>query len=185
MRALVTKIAGDLRRRRLQATVVFLIVALATGVGTVAIELLNDSSAPYTRAFEQYQGAHLSVFFHQSLVTPEQLVATTQLPEVTASAGPWQTVQVPVEYGAQKTLVQVIARPDPGGPLDRLPLTAGRWAARSGEIVLTHSFAQSIGVGIGSHLNALSGADRPELIVVGEVADIDEASAAEFNPQFA
>jgi len=185
MGALVTKIAGDLRRRRLQAAVVFLIVALATGVGTVAIELLNESSAPYTRAFEQYQGAHLSVFFHESLVTPEQLLATTQLPEVTASAGPWQTVQVPVEFGTQKTLAQVIARPDPGGPVDRLPLTAGRWAARPGEIVLTHSFAQSIGVGIGGHLNALSGADRPELTVVGEVADIDEASAAEFSPQFA
>jgi hypothetical protein len=51
MRALVTKIAGDLRRRRLQAFVVVLIVALATGVGTLAIELLNESSAPYTHAF--------------------------------------------------------------------------------------------------------------------------------------
>src|SRR5260221_14421029 len=170
MGALVTKIAGDLRRRRLQAAVVFLIVALATGVGTVAIELLNESSAPYTRAFEQYQGAHLSVFFHESLVTPEQLVATTQLPEVTASAGPWQTVQVPVEYGAQKTLVQVIARPDPGGPLDRLPLTAGRWAARAGEIVLTHSFAQSLGVGGGGPPNAPSRAARPEPTPPGEVA---------------
>src|SRR5258708_21656601 len=147
MRALVTKIAGDLRRRRLQATVVFLIVALATGVGTVAIELLNESSAPYTRAFEQYQGAHLSVFFHQSLVTPEQLVATTQLPEVTASAGPWQTVQVPVEYGAQKTLVQIIARADPGGPLDRLPLTAGPRAARARAHALTPSLSPSPCVG--------------------------------------
>src|SRR5260221_7224871 len=170
MGALVTKIAGDLRRRRLQAAVVFLIVALATGVGTVAIELLNESSAPYTRAFEQYQGAHLSVFFHESLVTPEQLLATTQLPEVTASAGPWQTVQVPVEYGAQKMLAQVIARPDSGGPLDRLPLTAGRWAARSGEIVLTHSFAQAIGVGGGGPPNAPSRAARPEPTPPGEVA---------------
>src|SRR5260221_6166015 len=134
--------------------------------------------------FDQYQGAHLTVFFQRSLVTPEQLLATTQLPEVTASAGPWQTMTVPVEYGAQKTFVQIIARPDPGGPVDRLPLTAGRWAAQPGEIVLTHSFAQSIGVSIGGHLTALSSADRPDLVVVGEVADIDEGSASLFS-QFA
>src|SRR5260221_9501368 len=90
----------------------------------------------------------------------------------------------PVEFGAPKTLVQLIARPDPGGPVDRLPLTAGRWASQPGEIVLTHSFAQSIGVGIGGHLTALSTADRPDLVVVGEVADIDEASANLFS-QFA
>jgi putative ABC transport system permease protein len=183
MRALVTKIAGDLRRRRLQAFVVFLIVALATGVGTLAIELLSESSAPYARAFDQYQGAHLSVFFHGSLVTPEQLLATTRLPEVTASAGPWQTVLAPVEYGAQKTFLQINARPDPGGPVDRLRITAGHWATQPGEIVLTHSYAQSIGVGIGGHLTALSSASRPELVVVGEVADIDEASASLYNPQ--
>jgi putative ABC transport system permease protein len=183
MRALVTKIAGDLRRRRLQAIVVVLIVALATGVGTLAIELLNESSAPYARAFEQYQGAHLTVLFQGSLVTPEQLLATTRLPEVTVSAGPWQATSVPVEYGTQKTFVQVVARPDPGGPVDRLLITAGRWATQPGEIVLTHSFAQSIGARVGSHLTALSNAGRPELVVVGEVADIDEASASLYGPQ--
>jgi len=185
MRALVTQIVGDLRRRRLQAAVVFLIVALATGVGTLAIELLNESSAPYTRAFDQYQGAHLTAYFQGSLVTTEQLLATTRLPEVTASAGPWQMVQVPVEYGTQKAFVLVVARPDPGGPVDRLLITAGRWATQPGEIVLTHSFAQSIGIGVGGHLSALSAADRPELVVVGEVADIDEASAGLYSPQFA
>jgi putative ABC transport system permease protein len=185
MRALISKIAGDLRRRRLQAFVVALIVALATGVGTLAIELLNESSAPYMHAFEQYQGAHLTVLFDGSLVRADQVAATAQLPEVTASAGPWQEAQVPVEYGTQRTSVQLIARPDPGGPVDRLPLTAGRWATQPGEIVLTHSFAQSIGVRVGGHLTTLSSADRPDVVVVGEVADIDEGSAGLFGPQFA
>src|SRR5262249_15589269 len=103
MRALMTKIAGDLRRRRLQAVVIMLIVALATGVGTLALELLNESSAPYARAFEHYHGAHLTVFFHGELVTPEQVQATARLPEVTASTGPWQAATVPLESGVQKT----------------------------------------------------------------------------------
>jgi putative ABC transport system permease protein len=185
MRAIISKIAGDLRRRRLQAFIIALIVALATGVGTLAIALIRESSAPYTRAFEQYHGAHLTLFIHASQVTPEQLAATTQLPEVTASAGPWQTVNAPLEFGAQKALVQVIARPDPGGPVNQLLVTAGRWATQPGEIVLNHSFARSIGVKVGDHLTVLSRSDRPELTVVGEVADIDEASAGLFSPQFA
>src|SRR5215813_9118888 len=139
MRALVTKIAGDLRRRRLQAVIVALIVALATGVGTLALELLSESSAPYARAFEQYQGAHLTVFYHGEMVTPEQLKTTAHLPEVTASAGPWESVTVPLEFGTQKTPVQIVGRADLGGPVDQLHLTVGRWTAHPGEIVLTHS----------------------------------------------
>ena len=185
MRALLTKIRGDLRRRRLQACIIALIVAMATGVGTLALELLNESSAPYTRAFEQYQGAHLTVFFDTSLVTPDQLAATTHLAQVTASAGPWQTINTPLEFGAHKSIVNLIARADPGGGVDRLLITNGRWATQPGEIVLTRSFAQSLNLRVGDKARALSGPDRPQLTVVGEVADIDEGPAGNFNPQFA
>jgi putative ABC transport system permease protein len=185
MRAIVTKIAGDLRRRRLQVFIVALIVALASGVGTVAIALMRESAAPYTTAFDQYQGAHLTALFDGAKTTPDQLAATTQLPEVTASAGPWQTAQLPIVYGAQKASVQIIGRSDPGGAVDRLLITAGRWATQPGEITLTHSFAQSIGARVGDHLTALSGANRRDLIIVGEIADIDEATTANFSTQYA
>src|SRR5215831_9432878 len=185
MRAIVTKIASDLRRRRLQVFIVALIVALASGVGTVAIALMRESAAPYTTAFDQYQGAHLTALFDGAKTTPDQLAATAQLPEVTASAGPWQTAQLPIVYGAQKASIQIIGRSDPGGAVDRLLITAGRWATQPGEITLTHSYAQAIGAIVGNHLTVLSGADRRGLVIVGEIADIDEATAANFNPQFA
>jgi putative ABC transport system permease protein len=184
MRALVTQIAGDLRRRRVQAVVVALIVALATGVGTLAIELMLESSSPYATAFEQQQGAHLTVAFDGARVTAEQLQATTQLREVTASAGPWQVAYVPLAYGTQKIVALAIARPDPAGPLDHLRITAGRWAAQPGEIVLTHSFAQLTGAHVGSRVKAIGGADPVQLLVVGEVIDIDEGDAANFSPQY-
>jgi putative ABC transport system permease protein len=185
MRAIVTKITGDLRRRRLQVFVVALIVALATGVGTLAIALIRESAAPYDTAFEQYQGAHLMVQFDGAKTTPDQLATTAQLPEVTASAGPWRTAQLPAVYGAQKSTIQIIARPDPGGSVNRLLIVAGRWATQPGEIALTHSYAQSIGARVGDHLTVLSGANRSDLVIVGEIADIDEASVANFSPQFA
>ena len=105
--------------------------------------------------------------FDGAITTPDQLAATAQLPEVTASAGPWQTAQLPVVYGAQKAPLQIIARSDPGGPVDRLLITAGRWATQPGEITLTHSYAQAIGAKVGDHLTVLSGADRRGLVIVG------------------
>ncbi|MGO8950070.1 MAG: ABC transporter permease [Ktedonobacterales bacterium] len=185
MRALLTYIRGELRRRRLQAIVVLLIVGLASGVGTVATLLFTQASAPYMTAFQEYQGAHLAVFYNGSKVTNQQLLATTRLPEVTTSGGPWQYSLLPLAYGTQKTTVQVIARPDPGGPVDQLRLTAGRWVTAPGEIVLTHSYAEEIGAGVGNQVELLGNSGPAAFGVVGEVADIDEASAADFSPQFA
>src|SRR5689334_3242754 len=122
MGALVTKIAGDLRRHRMQSIVVFVIVALAAGVGTLALEILNASSAPYERAFQQNAGAHLDVLLDGRKVTPSQVEATAQLPDVTASVGPWPLTVIPFEYGTAKAPLYVIGRPDPGGTLDRLQI---------------------------------------------------------------
>jgi putative ABC transport system permease protein len=185
MRALLTEILGDLRRRRLQTIVVVLIVGLASGVGTVATLLVTEASSPYSAAFEANQGAHLQVSFHGNRVSSRQLAATTQLPEVTASAGPWQFTTLPLAYGTQKNIVYVIARADQGGPVDRLPITAGRWISAPGEIVLTHSFAEFIGASVGSRVTLLGGSGLVPLQVVGEAADIDDCSASNCQPQYA
>ena len=185
MRALLTQVSGDMRRRRLQTIVVVLIVGLAAGVGTVATLLLIEAGSPYTTAFQQNQGAHLQVAFQGTRVSLAELAATTHLPEVSASAGPWQIADLPLEYGTQKDVVQVTARVDPGGPVDDLRMTSGRWISGPGEIVLTHSFAELIGAHVGSHVKLLGQTHLAELVVVGEVADIDEADAASFNPQYA
>lgn len=184
MRAILTQIVGDLRRRRLQAAVVLVIVALAAGVGTLALEILNESSAPYERAFTQYAGAHLDVAFDGRKVDATALSATSQLSDVTATAGPWTIATIPFEYGTIKAPLYVIGRSDPGGTLDRLQIVAGRWAEQPGEIVLTRSLAQLDHISIGSRVTALSQLDKPQLTVVGEVVDIEEADASEQTPQF-
>jgi putative ABC transport system permease protein len=185
MRALLTEVLGDLRRRRLQTIVVVLIVGLASGVGTVATLLVTEASSPYSAAFEANQGAHLQVSFHGNRVSSAQLSATTQLPEVTASAGPWQLTLLPLAYGTQKNFVNVVARADQGGPVDRLPITAGRWISAPGEIVLTHTFAELIGARVGSRVTMLGGSGLVPLVVVGEVADIDDCSASNCSSQYA
>lgn len=184
MRAILTQIGGDLRRRRLQAAVVLVIVALAVGVGTLALEILNESSAPYDRAFAQNAGAHLDVLFDGRKVDASRLSATSQLADVTATAGPWPTSIIPFEYGTIKTPLYVIGRADPSGRLDRLQIVAGRWAQQPGEIVLTRSLAQLDHIVLGSRIIALSQPSKPRLTVVGEVVDIEEADASNQTPQF-
>ena len=178
MKALLTKILGDLRRRRVQAIIIFIIVALSAGVGTLGIEVLNSSSAPFDQAFEQNAGAHVQMAFDGRVVTPDQLAATTTLPAVTASAGPWPSSILPFAFGTAKALLRVVGRASPGGPVDRLQLVAGRWATQPGEIVLTSSFAQASRLSVGSQLTAISRLDKPRLTVVGEVVDIDETSSS-------
>ena len=185
MSALLTKILGDLRRRRVQAIIIFIIVTLTAGVGTLGIEILSGASAPFDQAFEQQAGAHLQVAFDGRVVTPDQLAATTALPDVTASAGPWPGSILPFANGTVKVLLRVLGRADPGGPVDRLQIVAGRWATQPGEIVLTRSFAEASQLSVGSQLTAISRLDKPRLSVVGEVIDIDEADASLQSLQFA
>lgn len=185
MRALLTKILGDLRRRRVQAIVIFIIVTLTAGVGTLGLEILNGASSPFDSAFEQNAGAHVQAVFDSTLATAAQVSATAQLPDVTASAGPWPDSILPFAYGTTKTYLRVIGRSDPGGPVDRLHLVAGRWATQPGEIVLTRSFAESAQLSVGNRITAISRLDKPALTIVGEVVDIDEADASLQTPQYA
>ncbi|MGH2517444.1 MAG: ABC transporter permease, partial [Ktedonobacterales bacterium] len=183
MKALLTKILGDLRRRRVQTIVIFVIVALTAGVGTLGIQVLNSSSAPFDHVFEQNAGAHLQAVFDGQVVTPDQLAATSTLPNVTSSAGPWPSSAVPFANGTTKALLLVLGRSDPGGPVDRLQIVAGRWATQPGEIVLTRSFATASQLSVGSQLTAINRLDKPRLTVVGEVIDIDEADASSITSQ--
>jgi putative ABC transport system permease protein len=185
MNALLTKILGDLRRRRLQAVVIFIIVALTAGVGTLGIEILSGASAPFDSAFEQNAGAHVQVLFHNTLANGDDLAPTTRLPDVTASAGPWPSSILPFAFGTAKAYLRVVGRADPGGPVDRLHLVDGRWATQPGEIVLTRSFAQESGLAVGDRLTSISQLTKPTLTLVGEVVDIDEADASLQSPQFA
>lgn len=185
MSPLLTKILGDLRRRRLQAVVIFIIVALTAGVGTLGVEVLSGANAPFDSSFEQNAGAHALVLFHDTVKDASLLAPTTRLPNVTASAGPWLSSVIPFAFGTAKANVRVIGRTDPGGTVDHLNLVVGRWVTQPGEVVLTRSFAEKYGLAVGDRLTAISRSDTPTLTLVGEVVDIDEADASLQTLQYA
>jgi putative ABC transport system permease protein len=169
------KALADLRRHRLQNLVIFLVTALAAGVGAMGATLLVQSSSPFDRAFKDLSGPHLVVDFDGSRVTRKQVTQTGSLSGVTASSGPWFVAGVPFEASStgMKFGLKMLGRDTPGGQIDRERIVAGRWLDGPGEIVVTRAAANNFGLSIGARLTALGRAEKPVLTLVGEAVDID------------
>ncbi len=176
MTAVLVKAFRDLRRRRLQAVVVFVTTLLAVGTGTIALTLIAQTSDPYQTAFEAQKGAHLVVDF-DGKVDPGALAGTPAAIGASAFAGPYRATDMQFQSGGHKYTVTTIARDNPGGDVGQLRITGGRWPSSSNEIALTRSFADLNHVSLGDRLRVLSVPQASILTVVGVVVDIDELRA--------
>src|ERR1700724_1720323 len=104
MTAVFLKAVRDLRRRRLQAAVVFVTTFLAVTTGTMALSLIAQTGDPYRLAFEAQKGAHLQVGFN-SQVDPGTLAGTSALIGASAYAGPYRATDVQFQAGGHKYVV--------------------------------------------------------------------------------
>ena len=176
MTAIFVKAIADLRRRRVQAVVIFLTVLLSIATGTMAVTLMSQTRDPYQAAFQAQKGAHLQVTFRAT--TDPQLLATTPAAiGATGSGGPYPVTDLVFKSGDQKFNVFTIGRDSPGGAVEVLNLTSGRWPVANDEIVLTRSFSELRKVAMGARVKVTSVPQTPMLTVVGLVVDIDEGSA--------
>jgi len=176
MTAIMVKAITDLKRRRLQAAVIFATTLLAVGTGTMALTLLSQTHDPYQTAFEAQQGAHLQVAF-DSRTDPRALAGTAQLLGATASGGPYPATSLQFQAGSRKFSMDTFGRDNAGGPVEQLRVTSGRWPSSTDEIALTRSFSELNNIPIGQRLKVVSVASEPVLTVVARVVDIDEGSA--------
>jgi putative ABC transport system permease protein len=171
MNAVLLKAMRDLRRRRLQAAVVFVTALLAVGTGTIALTLIAQTTDPYQTAFDAQKGAHLQVAF-DSRVDPGTLAGTPALIGAAASAGPYRATDLQFQSGGHKYEVTAIGRDNPGGDVGQLRVVGGRWPSSGTEIALTRSFADLNHISIGDRLKVISVPQEPVLTVVAEVVDI-------------
>jgi putative ABC transport system permease protein len=176
MTAVIVKAIADLRRRRVQAAVIFLTVLLAIATATMAVTLNSQTRDPYQAAFEAQKGAHLQVAFKAS-TDPQLLASTPSIIGASAAGGPYPATTIEFKHAGQTFNVEAFGRDNPGGPVEVLNITAGRWVRANDEIVLTRSFSELNHVSIGDRIKIVSVASAPTLTVVGEVVDIDEGSA--------
>ena len=176
MTAIFVKALADLRRRRVQAVVIFLTVLLSIATGTMAVTLMSQTRDPYQTAFQAQKGAHLQVTF-SATADPRLLATTPAAIGATGSGGPYPATDLVFKSGDQKFNLFTIGRDNPGGAVEVLNLTSGRWPVANDEIVLTRSFSELRKVAMGARVKVTSVPQTPMLTVVGLVVDIDEGSA--------
>jgi len=176
MTAILVKAIADLRRRRLQAAVIFLTVLLSIATGTMALTLMSQTRDPYQTAFQAQKGAHLQVEFNTG-TDPKLLASTPAIIGASAFGGPYPATNLQFKYAGRTFYMNTFGRDNPGGDVEVLNITSGRWARANDEIVLTRSFSELNHVSIGEHVKVTSVPQTPTLTVVGQVVDIDEGSA--------
>lgn len=183
MRAVWRASRAAVRRRRLQTFVIGLVVFAATAATVLTLGLLNAASAPFDKAFAEQRGAHLVATFDAGKVTAGQLAATARRPGVQSAAGPFAQTVLRIRddwLGRPAGPLTVVGRPAPGGPVDRVRLLAGRWAAAPGEIVI--SLAQA-GRGGSSQLGTrLTVAGGTPLTVVGFATSMSKSAGGWMTP---
>src|SRR5207247_3672302 len=133
MTAVLLKAMRDLRRRRLQAAVIFVTALLAVATGTMALTLMSQTRDPYQTAFQAQKGAHLQVAFDPK-TDPVAIAVTPPLIDATASGGPYRASEIQFQTSGHKYRVTTIGRDNPGGNVEQLRITAGRWPAADNEI---------------------------------------------------
>jgi putative ABC transport system permease protein len=176
MTAVLLKAMRDLRRRRLQAAVIFVTTLLAVGTGTMALTLIAQTRDPYQVAFDAQKGAHLKVAF-DGRIDPGTIAGTPALIGATTSGGPYRATDVQFQSAGHKYLVTAVGRDNPGGDVGQLRIAAGHWPSSATEIALTRSFADLNHISVGDRLKVVSVPQEPLLTVVAEVVDIDELRA--------
>lgn len=135
--ALSRVVRSGVGRRRVQTVVIALAALIAVASSVLAGSLLVASSGPFDAAFARQDGAHLSVQYAPG-TSDAELRATGSAAGVSAAAGPFRTTTLTPRFsdGFPEPPMTVVGRAEPGGTVDRLALTAGRWATGQGEIVL-------------------------------------------------
>ncbi|MFD0074873.1 ABC transporter permease [Streptomyces sp. NPDC127166] len=177
--ALGRVVRAGVGRRRTQTAVMVLTTLLSVASAVLALGLLVASGAPFDRAFARQHGAHLTVRFDGSKVTPGRLAATARATGVAAASGPFAVTSL--RLGADRTAppgfapppLTVVGRASAAGPVDAVTLTEGRWATAPGEIVLERGSVPPAS-GTGERLTA----DGVALTVVGIAESVGESADA-------
>ncbi|MEU7876235.1 FtsX-like permease family protein [Dactylosporangium sp. NPDC049140] len=171
-------------RRRVQTVVMTLTTLLAVTASVLAVGLLVASSEPFGRAFDRQHGAHLAAQFDAAKVSADQLAATRQAAGVTESGGPYPTADLApiivsskagIPVGAELPSTTLVGRPDAGTGLDRLELTAGRYATAKDEIVWSGGDGP---FEVGDKLRFDGAPGKPTLTVVGLARSVGRTGTA-------
>lgn len=176
-------IRADLRARKGQALLTVLVVAGIVAALITAATLLEDGTNPWRSLSAQTDGAHVWVYTDDN---PN--VSLGRIDGVTGTAGPYRSAPVTVAQDGKKEPASLRAMPAAPPSVAHPVLAEGRWldGGQPDGVVVEHSFARSLNLGIGSPFTviALSG-ERHTLYVRGIADSADQGFYPEWTPGLA
>jgi putative ABC transport system permease protein len=145
VRAGARLLAARLRRGWTSALVVLVVMATAGAAGASAVLLRSAVTAPWDRAFEATNGAHVHVIGFGDL----DAAALAGLPGVAESSGPVVAQIRRLRHGGD-TVGVALSGVAPDLRVDRPAVVEGSWPP--GALVLERSFATALGVDAGDRV---------------------------------
>ncbi|MEZ0107959.1 putative ABC transport system permease protein [Catenulispora sp. EB89] len=189
MRAVWAATWAAIKRRKLQTSVLGVVVLVSTGMAVVTLGLLAAVSGPFDKVYDAAHGAHIVAEFDSSKADAAQLAQTAQAPGVVASAGPYPmaVLHQPVETGSPAFQLAgaftVVGRDRPDTAVDTVKLASGRWPTGPGEIVLDrpegYSRTDQKMIDTEHHVVTASGVD---LTVVGYARSVSDSADGWVTP---
>ncbi|MGD2105892.1 MAG: hypothetical protein PVJ55_12350, partial [Anaerolineae bacterium] len=126
MKAIVKKAKADIVSRPMVSVLIIATVAACSTLLTLALATLMNLSAPYDRAFEDLNGAHVWLYFDRALVGRRDLEHVESLPGIVESTGLRQYVNTRAELDDNWVPISLRALPTNTPAVNRLLVRQGR-----------------------------------------------------------
>ena len=158
---LVSRLAArDLRRRPVEAMMVFLVIATAATVLTVALALSGVTNKPYEQTRLATAGPDV-IALEGGGPGPARPLSSAQLAAAVASltrasgviahSGPYPTAYSAIGFRGHTVAVVAEGRDQAPAQVDQPKVTQGTWI-RSGAVVIERGFADALGVRVGDNV---------------------------------
>jgi ABC-type lipoprotein release transport system permease subunit len=158
---LISRLAArDLRRRPAEALMVFLVIAAAATILTVAFALSGVTNKPYQQTRLATVGPDVIAIegggppSAQPVSSAQRAAAVaslTKAPGVTAHSGPYPTAYSAVRFRGHTVDVVAEGRDQAPAPVDQPKAAQGGWI-RPGAVVIERGFADALGVHVGDNV---------------------------------
>jgi ABC-type lipoprotein release transport system permease subunit len=158
---LISRLAArDLRRRPVEALMVFLVIAAAATTLTVAFALSGVTNKPYQQTRLATAGPDViaiegggpgSAQPMSSVQLAAAVASLTKAPGVIAHSGPYPAAYSAVRFQGHTVDVVAEGRDQAPAPVDQPKVTQGGWI-RPGAVVIERGFADALGVHVGDNV---------------------------------
>jgi putative ABC transport system permease protein len=127
MSAILRKAKADILSRPMISLLIIFTVATSSTLLTLALATLMNLSAPYDRAFEDLNGAHIWLYLDRTLVGQRDVERIESLPGVAASTGLRHYVTTRADLRDNQVAVSLRALPTQMPKINQLLVREGRY----------------------------------------------------------